>query len=385
MGEDEYWRAFICLFARPGLYWGFFMAVKADEKYIAISLKLAKKAIGKTSPNPMVGALVVKNNQIVGHGYHKKAGTLHAERIALNKARNLSKGSTLYVSLEPCCHYGRTDPCTRAIIDAGIKRVVYSIKDPNPKVNGKGIMELKKAGIEVVGCVLANEARRLNEVYLKYITTNRPFVILKLAQSLDGRIATANGISQWITGPEARKYAHRLRSYYDAVAVGSGTVRTDNPQLTVRLVKGNNPYRIIISRSLNFPRSINLLANNEDCKTIIATSSKSARRLKIKNLIIWEIKENKNGLSMVDLIDKAGQFGISSLLVEGGSGVATSMVKNRLVDKFHIMMAPMIIGRGIEAVNDLGVRDLEKAMRLREYKIEQMGNDFLLTGYPEVQ
>jgi len=358
---------------------------KTDEKYMALALELAAKAIGKTSPNPMVGAVVVKNGRIVGQGYHKKAGTLHAERIALNNAGKLAKNSILYVTLEPCCHFGRTDPCTKAIISAGVKRVVYSITDPNPKVNGKGARELKKAGIEVVKGVLAELARRQNEVYLKYITTNRPFVVLKMAPSLDGRIATLNGISQWITGPEARKYAHCLRAKYDAVAVGAGTVRADNPSLTVRLVKGKNPYRIIISRHPNFPASFNLFKNNKDCKTIVATTAKAANKLKMKNLVVWKIKENKDGLSMVDLVDKAGVFGISSLLIEGGSGIATSFLRERLVDKIHVMMAPMIIGTGIQAVNDLKIRNLEKALRFKDYQIDKIGRDILFTGYPEVK
>ena len=362
------------------------MADKADEKYIEMALELAKKARGKTAPNPMVGAVVVKNNRIVGQGYHRKAGTAHAERIALNQARNLSKDSILYVTLEPCCHVGRTDPCTAAIINSGVKRVVYSIKDPNPMVNGCGIRCLKKAGIEVTGGVMAKEAKQLNEVYLKFITTGRPFVVLKMAQSIDGRIATSTGHSQWISGQDSLKFAHRLRAEYDAVVVGSGTVKADNPSLTVRLVKGNNPYRIIISRNLKFAGNISLFKNNDDCKTIIATSAKSADKLKIKNLIIWKIeknKENKNGLSLTDFLDKAGQFGISSILVEGGSMLATSFIREHLVDKFHFIMAPMIIGRGLETINDLGIKHLDKAFKFKEYEIDKIGKDILFTGYPE--
>jgi len=359
----------------------FFMADKADKKYIKMALELAEKARGKTSPNPMVGAVIVKNNRVIGQGYHKKAGTAHAERIALKQAGDLARNSTLYVTLEPCCHVGRTDPCTDAIIKAGVKRVVYSIKDPNPIVNGCGISCLKKAGIVVTGNVLAKQAKRLNEVYLKNITTGRPFVVLKMAQSIDSRIATTNGHSQWISGKDSLKFAHRLRAEYDAVVVGSGTVKADNPSLTVRLVKGNNPYRIIISRSPNFSKSINLFKNNDDCKTIIATSAKASAKLKIKNLIVWSIKENKNGLSLNDFLDKAGLFGISSILVEGGSGLATSFIREHLVDKYHFVIAPMIIGKGLETIGDLGVRHLDKAVRFKEYEIEKMGNDVLLTGY----
>lgn len=357
------------------------MAEKADKKYIEMALELAEKARGKTAPNPMVGAVIVKNNRVVGSGFHKRAGTAHAERIALKQARNLAKNSTLYVTLEPCCHVGRTDPCTAAIIEAGIKRVVYSIKDPNPMVNGCGIRCLKKAGIEVTGNVLAKQAKRLNEVYLKHITTGRPFVVLKMAQSIDGRIATSTGHSQWISGKDSLKFAHRLRSYYDALAIGAGTVKSDNPNLTVRLAKGNNPYRIILSRNPKFARGINLLKHNDDCKTIIATSAKMANKLKIKNLTVWTIKENKNGLSLTDFLDKAGKFGISSILVEGGSGLATSFIREQLIDKYHFVIAPMFIGKGIDTIKDLGVRHLDKALRFKEYEVEKIGTDCLFTGY----
>ncbi|RKX18371.1 MAG: bifunctional diaminohydroxyphosphoribosylaminopyrimidine deaminase/5-amino-6-(5-phosphoribosylamino)uracil reductase RibD [Candidatus Zixiibacteriota bacterium] len=362
------------------------MADKADKKYIELALKLAEKARGKTSPNPMVGAVVVKNNRIVGQGYHKKAGTAHAEKIALNQACNLAKDSILYVTLEPCCHVGRTDPCTGAIIRAGVKKVVYSIKDPNPIVNGCGIRCLKKAGIEVTGNVMAKQARRLNEVYLKYITTGRPFVVLKMAQSIDGRIATSTGHSQWISGQASLKFAHRLRSYYDAVVIGAGTVKADNPNLTVRLTKGNNPYRIILSQNPEFAKNINLFKHNNDCKTIVATSAGPADKLKIKNLTVWKIEKNrgnKNRLSLTDFLDKAGRFGITSILVEGGSGLATSFIREHLVDKFHFIMAPMIIGGGLDAISDLGIRHLDKALRFKEYEVEKIGEDCLFTGYLE--
>ncbi len=211
-----------------------------------MALALAWKGQGKTSPNPMVGAVVVKSGEVVGRGYHHKAGQAHAEVLALRNAAERARGATLYVNLEPCCHFGRTRPCTDAIIEAGIKRVVYSIKDPNPVVNGCGARKLRAAGMEVTSGVGEKEATHLNEIYLKFISTGCPFVILKTAQSLDGRIATITGDSKWISGPEALKFAHRLRAECDAVAIGAGTVKADNPQLTVRLVKGRNPYRIII-------------------------------------------------------------------------------------------------------------------------------------------
>jgi diaminohydroxyphosphoribosylaminopyrimidine deaminase/5-amino-6-(5-phosphoribosylamino)uracil reductase len=359
------------------------MAAEADCKYMKLALELAEKARGKTSPNPLVGAVIVKGNRIVGQGYHKKAGTPHAEVVALAKAGNRARGATLYVNLEPCCHFGRTSPCTREIIKSGIKQVVYSVKDANPNVNGKGARELKRAGIKIRSGILRNEAIRLNEVYFKNIKTGRPFVVLKIAQSLDGKIATATGDSQWITGKNSRKFVHRLRAVYDAVAVGAGTVRADDPELTVRLVKGDNPYRIIISSKLDFPANSVLLKNNDDCKTIVATSLNSTKKLGKKNLTVWKINALKNGLSLADFLDKAARFGITSILIEGGAGLATSFVRRALVDKFHFIMAPTIIGRGKDALNDLKVRKLNDAYHLKDVTIEESGRDLIVTGYPE--
>lgn len=360
------------------------MVEKNDEKYLRLALELAEKARGKTSPNPLVGAVIVKNDRIIGQGYHKKAGSPHAEINALNMARGNTRGATLYINLEPCCHHGRTKPCTAEIIQAGIKEVAFALKDPNPVVNGRGAAQLRNAGVKVRTGLLRKEAEKTNEVYLKYIKTGRPFVILKTAQSLDGCIATDTGDSRWITGTKARRLVHRLRSECDAVAVGSGTVMADNPLLTVRSVKGRNPYRIIVSRSLAFPRSINLFKNNDDAKTIVATSGKSAESLKQKNLIVWTIKENRNGLSLIDLLEKAGQFGITSLLVEGGAKLAASFIRSGLIDKHFLFVAPKIIGEGIGAFGNVGVKRVADAVAYRELTcVKGYEPDFLFIGYPE--
>ncbi|MCX6825688.1 MAG: bifunctional diaminohydroxyphosphoribosylaminopyrimidine deaminase/5-amino-6-(5-phosphoribosylamino)uracil reductase RibD, partial [candidate division Zixibacteria bacterium] len=208
------------------------MPESAIKKFLRMTLALAEKGRGQTSPNPMVGAVIVKNGKIVGQGYHKKAGGPHAEIIALKQAGGESKGATLYINLEPCCHFGRTNPCTDTIVEAGIREVVYAIKDPNPRMNGQGANMLKKAGLKVSGGYLREDAERLNEAYLKFIRTGRPFVTLKMAQSLDGQIATISGDSKWISGMAARRLAHRLRAENDAVVIGAGTVLTDNPCLT---------------------------------------------------------------------------------------------------------------------------------------------------------
>ncbi len=364
------------------MYWGFFMADRADEKYIKETLELAAKARGKTSPNPLVGALVVKNGKIVGRGFHKKAGTPHAEIHALDMAGKKARGADLYVSLEPCCHFGRTKPCTKEIIAAGIKRVVFAMTDPNPKVKGKGAAELRRAGIEVVPNVLKNEAAVLNEIYLKNIQTGRPFVTLKIAQTLDGCIATKSGESQWITGPEARKAVHRLRSEYDAVLIGAGTAAKDNPALTVRAVGGRDPYRIVLSKRLNFPKNIDLLKKNDDSKTIIATSKKSAGKLKSTGATVWGIRSRRNDLSLPDFLRQAEAFGISSILIEGGAGLAGSFIRERLIDKYIFFVAPALIGDGIPSIGDFGVKRLNKAVRLKDISSRMIGRDLMITAYP---
>ncbi|SYZ73536.1 Riboflavin biosynthesis protein RibD (Includes: Diaminohydroxyphosphoribosylaminopyrimidine deaminase; 5-amino-6-(5-phosphoribosylamino)uracil reductase) [Candidatus Zixiibacteriota bacterium] len=359
------------------------MAEDSSSRYMKLALSLAKRGRGKTSPNPMVGAVVVKEGRIVGEGYHRRAGTAHAEVLALKEAGGRARGGDLYVNLEPCCHYGRTRPCTDAIIEAGIKRVIYAITDPNPLVDGKGAKILNSNGIKTERGLLENDASHLNEIYLKYIATGRPFVVLKTAQSLDGRIATLTGDSKWISGPEALKFAHRLRAECDAVAVGSGTVRADNPQLTVRLVKGKNPYRIILTEHPDISNHFNIFKNNDDAKTIVATSQEAAGKIGKKNLIVWTIRKNKKGLVLKDFLEVAGQFGIQSLLIEGGSRLATSFLKEGLVDKHHLMIAPLLIGKGLEGIGDLHIRRLTEAVKYREYKFERCGKDMLFTGYPE--
>jgi len=368
----------------PMYYWGFLMAANSDKIFMQLALELAANGRGKTSPNPMVGAVLVKNNRIIGQGYHKKAGTPHAEINALKKAGSAARGATLYVTLEPCCHYGRTKPCSVEIIKSGIKRVVFAMKDPNPIVGGKGARQLRQAGLEVKSGILRNEAEKLNEAYIKFITTGHPFVILKTAQTIDGRIASITGDSKWVTGPRSRKMGHQLRAECDAVVVGAGTVRADNPELTVRLTRGKNPYRIILSGSLDFPRSIKLFKNNKDSRTIVATSAYAARDLKIKNMITWEIKKEKSQLSLSDFLKKAGDFGITSLLVEGGSQLATAFLRKRLVDKHYIFMAPRIIGTGFEAVGNLGLKKMADSMNYHDLSIDTSCEpDILLVGYPE--
>ena len=360
------------------------MIMTDDEKYMKLALELADKGRGKTSPNPMVGAVIVNNRRIVGRGYHHQAGTPHAEIHALKEAGKRARGAILYVNLEPCCHHGRTKPCTTEIIKAGISEVVYSIADPNPLVNGRGRRKLREFGIRVRSGILRQDAENLNEAYFKFIKTGLPFVILKTAQSIDGRIATITGDSKWITCPAARRYAHGLRSQVDAVVVGTGTVLKDDPQLTVRLTTGKNPYRIVMSRSLNFPPQAKIVQNNTDARTIIATGRKSQYNIKGENLIIWRLRENREGLSLKDFLKQAAAFGITSILIEAGPRLATSFIKENLVDKHYIFMAPRMIGKGLESIGDLKIRRAARSLVYKKLSyVKNLDSDVLLIGYPE--
>jgi diaminohydroxyphosphoribosylaminopyrimidine deaminase/5-amino-6-(5-phosphoribosylamino)uracil reductase len=354
---------------------------------MARALQLAAKGRGEVSPNPMVGSVIVKSGRVIAEGYHRGPGKDHAEVVALKRAGSKARGATVYVTLEPCCHTGNTGPCTEALIAAGVRKVVYAVNDPDRRVRGRGARQLRQAGIEVVRGVLATEAERLNESYIAFNRNGRPFVILKIAQTLDGRIAARSGDSQWVSGPSALKMVHRLRSEVDAVAVGMGTVRTDNPSLTVRLVKGHNPYRLILAGTNGFPKNCHLLTNNSDFKTIVAADEKTidrmARKQRNGNLICWKVRSGRNGLlNLADLLQRAGEFGIRSVLVEGGAAVATSFIRARLVDKLVLVVAPKVLGSGIEAIADLGLRKLSDAVAVRNLSVDRVGQDLVCTGYP---
>ena len=303
-----------CTFC-PELYRGFLVTGNSDKVYMERVLSLAEKGRLTTSPNPMVGAVIVRNGRIVGEGYHRAPGLPHAEKNAIEKAAGRTRGATMYVNIEPCCHIGRTGPCSEAILKSGLKRVVYALKDPDPRVNGRGVSILRRAGLEVECGPLRKKARLQNDRYFGFHRNGRPFTILKMAQTLDGRIAAADGSSRWISSRQSRTFAHRLRAEVDAVIVGMGTVRADNPALTVRNVKGGNPYRIVMSRSLSFPSHCRLLNENADYKTIIATTGAAAERFARKargrNLIYWELKtDRRKQLDPADLLSKAAGFGI---------------------------------------------------------------------------
>ena len=369
-------------------------------------LRLAAKGAGLTSPNPMVGAVLVKGGKIIAEDYHRKPGTPHAEALVIQKAREKSKGATLYVNLEPCCHTDkRTPPCTKAIINAGIKKVVIGMKDPNPKVSGKGIEELKKAGIEIVSGILEEDAKKLNEAYIKYIITGKPFVTLKVAMTLDGKIATPEGESKWITGEEARREVHKLRGSVDAIMTAIGTVKADDPQMTARgqgskRVSGQeikSPKRIVIDPNLEIPMDARILQTPPE--TIIVTKKSEARSqspsatrrggkaeekaktLSDKNIKIIEYDNEK--LDLKWLMEKLGKMEITALLIEGGSSLNSHALEDGIVDKVMFFIAPRIIGGkdSFPAVGGKVFRKLSEAHKLKDINVKRIGEDILIEGY----
>ena len=358
-----------------------------DEQYMRQAIGFARMGKGNVSPNPLVGTIIVKDGKIVGKGYHQKFGEAHAEINAIRDAGENTKGATLYVNLEPCCHHGKTPPCTEAIIKAGIKRVVVGMVDPNPLVNSQGINILRENGIDVKAGVVYEECKELNKVFIKYIRTGLPFVTLKVAQSIDGRIATMNGHSKWITSEESRIIVHKLRSEHDAVIIGAHTAKLDNPKLTVRHISGRNPFRIVLDSHLNIPPESKLITDQYAKLTIIATSSTDKSKkalLKRGGVKIWDIPAAQNGfLSLPDLLTKAASERISSLLIEGGSQVFTSFLRDKLVDEIIFMVAPKIIGDGIDAIGGLDTISVDRSIRLKNMRINQNNRDIIITA--EVQ
>ncbi|MBF8303490.1 MAG: diaminohydroxyphosphoribosylaminopyrimidine deaminase [Candidatus Dadabacteria bacterium] len=367
------------------------MPKNPDSKFMSIALRLARRTEGKTSPNPLVGAVVVRRGKILGMGYHKKAGLPHAEIEAfLDAERNGHnlKGSTLYVTLEPCSHTGkRTPPCVNAIIERGISKVVLGTIDLNPRVNGKGLKILRAKGIKVKAGVLEEKCREINEPFFKYVATGKPFIILKLAATLDGKIATFTGDSKWIGSELQRKYAHRLRNKVDAILVGIGTVLRDNPELTVRLGKKSNrqPTPIVLDSRLKIPVESNLIALQRN--PIIATTQ-LADPIKLKDLEktgakVLVIEQDENGqVDILKLVKKLGEMEITSVLVEGGGDVGASFLKKGIVDKVVFFYAPKIIGReGVSMVGKLGVSEVKDALSIRTVKVKKIGEEFVVEGY----
>lgn len=335
-----------------------------EEKYMRLAIALAKKAEGKTSPNPLVGAVLVKNGRIVGKGYHKKAGLPHAEVVALNNAGRRAKGATLYVTLEPCDHFGRTPPCAQAIIKSGIKNVVIGMKDPNPLNNGKGIRRLKSGGIKVRLAKLHNEAESINKPYIKFITKKLPYVTVKVAQSLDGKIATRTGDSKWISSEDSRRYVHMLREKTDAVMVGANTVIKDDPLLLSKTSKGRQPARIIVDGNTKLPKKAKIFSTSGRSPVILASSV---------------LGRNKK-MDLTCLLKELAKSGIINILVEGGGHLISGLIENGLVDKMIIFIAPKVVGGkdAITSVEGLGAARIIDASDFNITKIRRFKKDILI-------
>lgn len=358
----------------------------SDKRYLRAALRLARKAAGRTSPNPMVGAILVRGGKVVGTGYHRFAGADHAEIVALKQAGSRAKGATLYLTLEPCSHYGRTPPCADALIKAGIKEVVAGMADPNPLVAGEGFTKLRRAGIKVRVGVHEKECRALLEAFAKFITRRLPFVTLKLAATLDGKIASSSGDSQWVSGAKARALVHRWRNEYDAVLIGGATARADNPQLTCRTESGRNPYRIVLDSRLRLALTSRLLRQKDPAKTIIATTRKAppakVRAIESLGAVVWRLPARGNHVAWQPLLKKLAAMGVVSVLVEGGAAVAASALKEKIIDKVEFFYAPKIIGAdGRAMIDGLGLRKMAQALSLRELDVRRVGDDILLSGY----
>ncbi|MGD1045848.1 MAG: bifunctional diaminohydroxyphosphoribosylaminopyrimidine deaminase/5-amino-6-(5-phosphoribosylamino)uracil reductase RibD [Bacteroidota bacterium] len=346
-------------------------------------LELALKGAGMVNPNPMVGCVIARNGKIVGEGFHQKFGGPHAEIFALKRAGKITKGATLYVSLEPCAHFGKTPPCTEAIIQAGISQVVIASKDPNPLVSGKGIRRLRRAGIHVKVGLLQKETELLNEKFFKYMRTGLPFVGIKLAQTLDGRIADIAGKSKWITSKTARKEVHRLRNEYDAVLVGANTVLQDNPELTVRLVRGRNPVRVVVDGRLSLPVS-RAIFNTSAAPTWVLTSAEAVKKniRKVQKLVSQGVcvfsVSSANSIDAESMLRTLAAEGVSSVLIEGGAYTVDGFVNRSLADKLYLFVAPKILGDGLNGFCFKLPRLLGKPFNLKMTKVSFTGEDMLI-------
>lgn len=360
-------------------------AAMTDERYMKRALQLARRGEKWVSPNPMVGAVIVKHNRIIGEGWHRRFGGDHAEIDALRSASESVTDSTIYITLEPCCHYGKTPPCIESVIAGNPARVVIGMPDPNPLVCGASIERLVAAGISTTVGILERECRRLNERFVKFMQTRIPFVTLKFAQTLDSRIATTDGHSRWVSSPASLKFAHALRAAHDGILVGSGTVFKDDPELTVRLVKGKQPVRIIVDSRLRLPLDARVLQNQDKAGTIVATTEAASRkkRTALDKLGIETILVDADIHQRVDLdklMVELGKRDISSVLVEGGAALITSVLRQRLADRLVVVVAPKIVGKGIEAVGDLGIRTMDDAMKISVRQVTRKGGDLVLDG-----
>ncbi|MCP4672564.1 MAG: bifunctional diaminohydroxyphosphoribosylaminopyrimidine deaminase/5-amino-6-(5-phosphoribosylamino)uracil reductase RibD [Desulfobacula sp.] len=360
-----------------------------DHEYMHEAIALAQTAKGFTSPNPCVGAVVVQNDKIVGKGFHKAAGLAHAEVEALDNAGSNAHGATIYVTLEPCNHFGKTPPCTHKILQAGIKKVVIGCKDPNPDVCGNGIQYLQDNGVKVICGILEDKAKILIEDFIWYVLNKKPFVTLKCASTLDGRIATSTGDSKWITNEKSRGFVHKIRHETDAILVGSGTLHADDPSLTSRIlgVTTKDPVRIILDTNLSINGDAKILTQDSDAGTLIVTgpdvSKEKIGLIESKGAQIIKIPLKEQKLDLNKLMIKLGEMSILSLLIEGGSVVAGSVLREEIVNKVMFFLAPRFLGSsdGIPMFDGKGPELIKDAFELKNMNISQFDDDILVQGY----
>ena len=356
-----------------------------DEKMMRIACRLARKGAGRTSPNPPVGAVLVKRGRLIARGYHRFAGSDHAEIVALKQAGEAARGASLYITLEPCSHHGRTPPCAEALIRAGIREVVCGTGDPNPLVSGRGFRQLKRAGIKVRVGVLEQDCRTLIEAFSKFITRRLPFVTLKLAATLDGRIAAHTGDARWISGERSRLHVHRLRNEVDAVIVGVDTVIADDPELTCRIPAGRNPRRLVLDRSLRIPLAAKLLHLPDLEKTIVAAGpdvpAARVRKIEALGARVWQLPLQERGVAWRPLLRKLAADGIVSVMIEGGAAIAASACQEKIVDKIVFFYAPKILGGdAIPMIGALGRRRVSQAILVKDVQCARSGEDFMITA-----
>jgi diaminohydroxyphosphoribosylaminopyrimidine deaminase/5-amino-6-(5-phosphoribosylamino)uracil reductase len=365
-------------------------AVK-DQFYMQMALDLAARGTGYTSPNPLVGAVVVRGPKVVGRGYHKRFGDAHAEVNALDEAGEKARGATLYVTLEPCNHAGKTPPCTQKILSAGIRRVVMAMRDPNPGVKGGGSAFLRAAGLEVVEAVAEKAARRQNEFFIKHTQTGTPFVILKCAATMDGRIATRTGDAHWVSGPQSRQFVHGLRHAVDGILVGVGTVKADDPSLTTRLPDGSgrDPTRIILDTHLSIPLNARVLTQASEAGTILVTgpdaSATARQQAKAAGARVLAVPCRDDQIDMTALMGMLGAEGMASILVEGGSRVCGSALRAGIVDKLYFFYAPKLLGGddGVPICRGPGQARMQDSLNVNHITVHRFGEDVMIEGYPD--
>lgn len=358
-----------------------------DRIFMERALELSLKAAGRTSPNPLVGCVIVKNGQIVGEGYHAKAGTPHAEVHALRAAGGEARGADVYVTLEPCSHFGRTPPCADALIEAGVKRVVMALTDPNPLISGEGAKKLQESGIAVEIGLLAEKALKINEAFFKAITKKTPFILYKSALTLDGKTAVESGDSKWITSEEARHYVHGLRNNYDVIMVGSQTIITDDPLLTCRGVEGGrDPVRLIVDGSLRTPLQAKAVTNPSALCILATTQAADPEKIKSfkekANVEVWQYP-TKRHVPLKILMQDIAAKGFNSVLLEGGGILAGKMLEEKLLDKIEFIFAPKLAGAGLSPLSGWQISKMSAAQRLKDLEISKLGVDFKVTGYIE--